>query len=68
MSNEQNEEGKRDFILALNEEQREWVDKDDEEPLLLHVLTWDALTGICSQTAAVPKGGRFGHQGVEPWL
>lgn len=46
----------RDFILAPNEEQREWVDTDDEEALLARMHTWDGLKGISSQTAACAKG------------
>lgn len=46
----------RDFILTPNEEQREWVDTDDEEPLLARMHTWDSLKGISSQTAACAKG------------
>lgn len=46
------EERKRDFNFALNKEQREWVDKDDEEPLFLHTHTWDGLRPL-----RVPRGG-----------
>lgn len=44
------------------------MDKDDEEPLFLHMHTWDGLKGISSQTAACAKrGGVFWHplQGVK---
>lgn len=55
------EERKRDFIFVLNEEQQQWVDKDDEEPLFLHVHTWDGLKGISSPDRCVCRGeGHFG--------
>lgn len=55
------EEGKGDFIFVLNEEQQQWVDKDDEEPLFLHVHTWDGLKGISSPDRCVCRGeGHFG--------
>lgn len=45
-------------FFALNEEQQEWVDKDDEEPLFPHMHTWDGRKGVFLPDHCLRRKGR----------